>query len=27
VHFPITLAFGVLGLAHIIAALLFWGWK
>lgn len=27
VHFPITLAFGVLGLAHIIATFLFWGWK
>lgn len=27
VHFPITLAFGVLGLAHIVAVLLFWGWK
>ena len=27
VHFPITLAFVVLGLAHIIAALIFWGWK
>lgn len=27
VHFPITLAFGVLGLAHIVATLLFWGWK
>ena len=27
IHFPITLAFGVLGLAHIIATLLFWGWK
>jgi hypothetical protein len=27
VHFPITLAFGVLTLAHIIAVFLFWGWK
>jgi hypothetical protein len=27
VHFPITLAFGVLALAHIIAVFLFWGWK
>jgi hypothetical protein len=27
VHFPITLAFGVLALAHIIAVFLFWGWR
>lgn len=27
VHFPITLAFGVLALAHIVAVVLFWGWK
>lgn len=27
VHFPITLAFAVLALAHIIAIALFWGWK
>ena len=27
IHFPITLAFGVLALAHIIAVFLFWGWK
>lgn len=27
VHFPITLAFTVLALAHIIASLLFWGWR
>jgi hypothetical protein len=27
VHFPITLAFAVLSLAHIIAVFLFWGWK
>jgi hypothetical protein len=27
VHFPITLAFGVLALAHIAAIFLFWGWK
>jgi hypothetical protein len=27
VHFPITLAFAVLALAHIIAIFLFWGWK
>jgi hypothetical protein len=26
VHFPITLAFGVLALAHLIAVFLFWGW-
>jgi len=26
VHLPITLAFGVLALAHIIAICLFWGW-
>lgn len=26
VHFPITLAFAVLALAHILASLLFWGW-
>jgi len=26
VHFPITLAFAVLALAHIIAVFLFWGW-
>ncbi len=26
VHFPITLAFAVLALAHIIAIFLFWGW-
>lgn len=26
VHLPITLAFGVLALAHIIATFLFWGW-
>lgn len=26
IHFPITLAFGVLGVAHIIATFLFWGW-
>jgi hypothetical protein len=26
VHFPITLAFAVLTLAHIVAELLFWGW-
>ncbi|MBT9485905.1 MAG: hypothetical protein IV093_00060 [Rubrivivax sp.] len=25
-HFPITLAFGVLALAHIVAVLLFWDW-
>ena len=25
VHFPITLAFAVLALAHIVAVLLFWG--
>ena len=27
VHFPITLAFSVLGVAHIVGVLLFWGWK
>jgi hypothetical protein len=27
VHFPITLAFVVLALSHIIAVFLFWGWK
>jgi len=27
VHFPITLAFAVLGVAHIVAIFLFWGWK
>ena len=27
VHFPITLAFAVLSLAHIVAVFLFWGWK
>lgn len=26
VHFPITLAFTVLALAHIVAIFLFWGW-
>lgn len=27
VHFPITLAFGVLASAHIVSILLFWGWR
>jgi hypothetical protein len=27
IHFPITLAFAGLALAHIIAVFLFWGWK
>jgi hypothetical protein len=27
IHIPITLAFAVLALAHIIATFLFWGWK
>ncbi len=27
VHFPITLAFAVLALAHIVAVFVFWGWK
>lgn len=27
VHFPITLAFAVLALAHILAECLFWSWK
>lgn len=26
IHFPITLAFAVLALAHIVAVFLFWGW-
>ena len=26
IHLPITLAFGVLAAAHIVAELLFWGW-
>lgn len=26
VHFPITLAFAVLAIAHIVAIFLFWGW-
>ena len=26
VHLPITLAFGVLAVAHIVAIRLFWGW-
>ena len=26
VHFPITLAFAVLALAHIVAVFIFWGW-
>jgi hypothetical protein len=26
-HFPITLAFGVLGLAHILSIFLFWQWQ
>ena len=26
VHFPITLAFSVLAVAHIVAIVLFWGW-
>ncbi len=25
-HYPITLAFAVLGTAHIVSALIFWGW-
>lgn len=27
VHFPLTLAFSVLALAHIVAIFLFWGWN
>ena len=27
VHMPITLAFGVLALSHIVAVFLFWGWR
>ena len=27
VHFPITLAFAVLALAHIVAECLFWSWR
>ncbi len=27
VHFPITLAFGVFGLAHILSIFLFWQWQ
>lgn len=27
VHYPITLAFSVLAVAHIVAVFLFWGWK
>lgn len=27
IHFPITLAFAVLALAHVVAVFLFWGWK
>ncbi|WP_295448107.1 hypothetical protein [uncultured Thiodictyon sp.] len=27
VHFPITLAFGVLGLAHILSIFFFWQWQ
>jgi UPF0716 family protein affecting phage T7 exclusion len=26
-HYPITLAFAVLGTAHIISAVIFWGWS
>jgi len=27
VHLPITLAFAVLGITHILSILLFWQWK
>jgi hypothetical protein len=27
VHLPITLAFAVLGITHILSILLFWEWK
>ena len=26
-HYPITLAFAVLGTAHIVSSLIFWGWS
>lgn len=26
-HYPVTLAFAVLGSAHIVSALIFWGWS
>jgi len=27
VHVPISLAFGVLALAHIVSVFIFWGWN
>ena len=27
IHYPITLAFAVLALAHVVSIFLFWGWK
>ena len=27
VHFPISFAFGVLAVGHIVSIFLFWGWK
>lgn len=27
IHYPIALAFAVLGIAHIVSALIFWGWS
>ena len=27
IHLPISLAFAVLALAHIVAVFIFWGWK
>jgi hypothetical protein len=27
IHLPITLVFGTLALAHVIASAVFWGWK
>ena len=27
VHLPITLAFGLLTIAHVVSILMFWGWR
>jgi len=27
VHLPITLAFAVLAIAHVVTVFLFWGWR
>lgn len=27
VHYPITIAFSVLAVAHIVTALMFWSWR